>query len=92
MTDDRFLLKNFFDETTVGIIADAVAGAEATFDRTWFLTAVFDEQWDERELKQRMRHVTVCLHDALSADYPTAVGILIDVVRKRGLNLPVPHQ
>jgi 3-methyladenine DNA glycosylase AlkC len=37
---------------------------------------VLDEGWGQRALKERMRHVTMMLHDFLPADYRAALGIL----------------
>ena len=77
MSDERFLLKDLFSLETVGVIADAVAAADPTFDPAPFLAAVFDDEWDDRELKQRMRHSAECLRAALPDDYATALEILV---------------
>ncbi|NNC93388.1 MAG: DNA alkylation repair protein [Acidimicrobiia bacterium] len=77
MGDDRFLLKDFFNPESIGLIADAVATAHPPFDRAGFKAAVFDDEWDGRELKQRMRHAAECLQDALPDAYPESVEILV---------------
>ncbi len=77
MTDDRFLLKDFFNAETIGVVADAIAKAEPGFDRDAFLDQVFDADWKERELKQRMRHVAQCLRDTLAGEYRTALTTLL---------------
>lgn len=75
-------IKDQFNEQTVGALADAVqaACAEQTssvaFDREEFLARVFDADWPDRELKQRIRHITVVLHDLLPRDYRAALHIL----------------
>jgi 3-methyladenine DNA glycosylase AlkC len=76
MGDEPFLVKNFFDPTTVGVLADGAAAEYPPFDRAGFLAGVFDAQWQDREFKERLRHVTVTLAAHLPAPYPAAVAIL----------------
>jgi 3-methyladenine DNA glycosylase AlkC len=40
------------------------------------LAVVFDDQWEDRALKERMRHITLTMHDALPQAFPTALDIL----------------
>jgi 3-methyladenine DNA glycosylase AlkC len=60
-------------------LADAIAAVDPHFDRLAFLRLVQSGGWEERELKDRMHHVTRCLHQMLPADYPAALDILIKV-------------
>lgn len=69
-------LKNMYNETFVQNLATALANVESNFDVSAFTQSVFDDAWDNRELKQRMRHITCCLRTALSDDYGTAISIL----------------
>ena len=66
----------FFTSESVGQLADHIAAAYPDFVRQQFLGLVFDEAWESRELKDRMRHVAQCLHEALPQHYPTALEIL----------------
>lgn len=75
--DQPFLLKNLFDRTSVGAIGDAVGVALPGFDRSRFMDGVFDEGWDARELKQRMRHVTTVLHRLIPGDYRRQLDVLL---------------
>ena len=77
MTDDRFLLKDFFNRETIGTIGDAGADAYPEFDRAQFLDSVFDGDWHDRELKERMRHTAACLRTSLPEEYRSALGILV---------------
>lgn len=76
MGDGPFLLKDFFNPDTIGIVADAIAEAHPEFDRRRFLQAIFDESWQDRELKQRMRHAATVLRDFLPDDYEEALEIV----------------
>ena len=76
MSEERLLIKNLFDRTTVGALADGVVAEYPPFNRAGFMAGVFDAQWAEREFKERLRHVTGTLAAHLPAAYPDAVAIL----------------
>jgi 3-methyladenine DNA glycosylase AlkC len=69
-------LKDLFNEESVGALAAAVAKVYSAFDRKAFTTRVFDEAWEGRELKERMRHISTVLGGNLPSEYRTALGIL----------------
>ncbi len=69
-------IKDLLNEQTVGALAGAVQTTSGAFDRETFLSRVFDADWPGRELKQRIRHITVVLHDLLPGDYRAALDIL----------------
>jgi 3-methyladenine DNA glycosylase AlkC len=69
-------IKDLFNEQTVGDLANAVQSAHVAFNRGAFLTRVFDADWPARELKERIRHITIVLHDLLPGEYGAALGIL----------------
>lgn len=75
MAEDK-AFKNLFNQTSVGELADAVLAVYPPFDRAAFLTRVFDDGWAARELKQRMRHITLIVSDYLPADYRAALAVL----------------
>jgi 3-methyladenine DNA glycosylase AlkC len=69
-------LKELFNKESVGAVAGAVHSQCPAFDQEAFLAAVFGGGWPSLELKERMRHVTVALHDGLSGGYRAALGVL----------------
>jgi 3-methyladenine DNA glycosylase AlkC len=69
-------IKDLFNRQTVGALAGAVQTTYEAFDRETFLDRVFDDDWPARELKQRIRHITVVMHDLLPADYRATLDIL----------------
>ena len=74
-------IKDLLNEETVGAFAEAVHAAHGAFDdgvfnRGGFMIRVFDAEWSSRALKQRVRHITLALHDMLWADYQDALDIL----------------
>lgn len=52
------------------------------FNSEEFVAAVCDKDWPDRELKEKMRHTTLCLHQFLPKDYKKAVEILVAIVPK----------
>ncbi len=67
---DRFLLP-----ADVERFADGIAAAHPPFERDRYLDLVLDGAWEERELKQRLRHLAECLGEVLP-DYPEALDVL----------------
>lgn len=49
------------------------------FDADGFVRRVLDSAWADRELKQKMRHITVCLKEKLPDDYAAAIHILEEI-------------
>ncbi|MHC4995294.1 MAG: DNA alkylation repair protein [Planctomycetota bacterium] len=72
------LFKDCYNKTYLAELSDRLEDAWADFDRTAFGGAVFDDRWADRELKERMRHIAVCLRDALPGEYREAVRIICD--------------
>lgn len=81
-------LKNlFFTRATLAQLAEAIARTDARFDRARFLALVFDEDWEARELKARLRHAAICLGQTLPKSYAQALKILRQVApQSRGFD------
>ncbi|MBL7967627.1 MAG: DNA alkylation repair protein [Prolixibacteraceae bacterium] len=60
----------------IGALANAILLVYPEFDANRFTNQVLDPEWADRELKQKMRHITVCLKQNLPDDYETAIRIL----------------
>ena len=70
-------LKNmFFTPESIDKFAAAIQAHYKDFDTNYFKSLIFDENWQNLELKQRMRHTTECLRKTLPQDYETAINIL----------------
>ncbi len=70
------LKDTLFDQAFFDGLTSALSTAHPAFDTPDFLARVHDHEWPDRELKQRMRRVTECLHQTLPADYRAALAIL----------------
>ncbi len=71
-----------FPREKVQLFADLLVAAYPPFDAGKFIDSVCDEKWPERELKEKMRHTTICLHRFLPDDFSLAVDILKSIVPK----------
>ena len=63
--------QSFFDDLCARFIA-----VYPEFDSKKFLKDIFDDKWQGRELKGRMRHISLCLNGLLPAKYSDALEIL----------------
>jgi len=71
-----------FPREKVQLFADLLVAAYPPFEVDKFVDLVCDEKWPERELKEKMRHTTRCLHRFLPEDFSLAVDILKSIVPK----------
>lgn len=62
-------LKHMYSPELVARLAAACARVDGHFDSQAFTEAVFDALWPQRELKDRMRHITQMLGRFLTGDY-----------------------
>jgi 3-methyladenine DNA glycosylase AlkC len=74
------LKENLFSRPMVGAMAAALAEAYPSFHKDRFRATVLDEQWEQRPLMDRMRHVAALLRDFLPADYGAALAVLEQVI------------
>jgi len=69
-------LKNMYSKVYLNNFADVFVKVYPSFDKAKFLKLVFDKDWENKELKQRMRHISICLNAVLPSDYKKTVEIL----------------
>lgn len=70
-------LKNLYNDAFVSALADSIVTVHVEFDRETFRADVFNDEWDERELKARSHHIAACLRTHLPDDYEAAINILL---------------
>lgn len=61
----------------VRTIAESLKTVHPEFQVEPFLQSVFSENWEQMELKQRMRHITLCLKQWLPETYAEAVEVMM---------------
>jgi 3-methyladenine DNA glycosylase AlkC len=69
-------LKNLYNETFLSSLARHLKPGCSEFSAQGFRKAVFDDSWGQKELKQRMNHISVMLHEHLTGDYREKIEIL----------------
>lgn len=72
-------LKKLYSRAVVNGIASAVAEVDTSFNLHSFMDGVFDRTWNRRELKDRMHHISRCLYEGMSGDYPTKIKRLMKI-------------
>lgn len=71
-------LKNiFFTSESLQKFTEAIRLVFPEFDKEGFLTLIQTSEWEGMELKERMRHTTLCLGKTLPQNYRQALDILI---------------
>ena len=61
-----------------GLLVRTVPG----FDKDRFMKQIFSPGWEQKELKERMRHTSQTLHHFLPARFENAASILMETVRE----------
>lgn len=69
-------LKNNYTHAFIADLCQHIYIRYPDFDSKAFTLAVFNKHWKNKELKQRMRHIAVCLQIHLPPDYKKAINIL----------------
>ncbi|QDV50939.1 DNA alkylation repair protein [Gimesia fumaroli] len=78
------LLKDHFDRNYLSRLADEIQKHEPSFPKRKMLSFVFDAEWEQRELKQRMRHISYAMREFLPVDYETALKVLMQAAPQFG--------
>lgn len=73
---DAPLLKDLVDRDSVEAIAAAVASQVDELAAADIVAAVFDDAWEGRALKQRIRHIAVSIRSFLPDDYAAALAVM----------------
>lgn len=68
--------KNFFNEELINQMTLGIARSYPQFQGDLFFNDVFDDRWEERELKERMNHIALMLGRYLPDDYSRSLVIL----------------
>jgi len=69
----------FFTNSSIAQFGDIIKKYYAEFDTKEFIKLVFNDEWETKELKTKMRHTTIVLHELLPRDYEKALEILIKI-------------
>jgi len=78
------LFKDFYNQKYINILSKALEESYPTFKTEKFNLEIFDNEWTNRELKQRMRHIAVTLQNFLPQEYEKSIEILKQAFSKIG--------
>ncbi|HAA14981.1 MAG TPA: DNA alkylation repair protein [Cytophagales bacterium] len=82
------LFKNLYNDQFFGFFTQAMGEVYPNFQVAIFMEAIYDEAWEQRELKQRMRHITECLKKQLPEAFEESAQLILDCIaqlKKNGL-------
>lgn len=73
------LLKNVYDAGYIESVATQFCIAYPPFDKPYFIETIFDQHWDQKELKARLTFIAQALHQCLPEDFQESTAILKQV-------------
>ncbi|PKH49386.1 DNA alkylation repair protein [Tenacibaculum sp. Bg11-29] len=74
------LFKNIYNETFFSRFTTSITAVIPDFDSKYFLKEVYNNEWESKELKQRMRHITHVLKNNLTNDFKDNVEIILKLI------------
>jgi 3-methyladenine DNA glycosylase AlkC len=74
------LLKDLYAEKFYKDLTDSLVQVIPGFDAAGFIEKIYIPAFEHMELKQRMRHTTLVLHESLNMDYSEAVEVLLSLI------------
>ena len=75
-------LKNLYNRELIDSLCCAITAEYPDFDTPKFTALIFDSSWDDRELKDRMKHISETLNLCLPMPYVQSLEILKPVAEK----------
>jgi 3-methyladenine DNA glycosylase AlkC len=76
-------LKNLFNKSSLQLLSDDLRAVYPEFDSAKLNKLVFDKQWENLELKERMHHIALCLQKVLPVDYKKALNVILKAAETR---------
>ncbi|KAA3615613.1 MAG: DNA alkylation repair protein [Calditrichaeota bacterium] len=71
------LLKNIYNQKFFENFTNAFSEVVPGFTKEVFLDQIYDKDWGDKELKQRMRHIATALKTHLKGDYAEKINSII---------------
>ena len=69
----------FFTKDSLNHLAKVIVEYYPDFDKEKFFKIVYNKDWKSKELKEKMRHISVALNATLPENYKDAINILIKI-------------
>lgn len=75
-------LKNYYSKIFVSGFASICKKHIPNFSENDFIESIFTSHWEKYELKERMSHLTKCLHKTMNHEYSENIEFLINISRE----------
>jgi len=75
-------LKNIYSPIFFEGYAHTMMQVLPGMDRGLFVRQIFDDQWESKELKQRMRHIAVVLKNFLPGNYKKNISAIVRIIQQ----------
>lgn len=75
------LFKNIYNQKFFDDFTKNIQEVIPSFNTPSFISGIFDKDWERRELKQRMRHISMVLNKHLSEDYIQNVNSILEIIQ-----------
>src|SRR5215217_4396070 len=76
------LLKDLYAPAFYDRFADLLIKVIPSFDKSLFLKKILTKEFKSMELKERMRHTTIVLHEFFPANYAATVKLIEKIIRE----------
>lgn len=76
-------LKNLYNEAFFELLIQDFQKHHPSFPAASFKASIFDQDWPDRELKDRMRHISLSLHHLLELSFSDAMALFKKVIAER---------
>ena len=74
------LFKNIYNQKFFDTFIDVILQIKPDFNKKSFKNSIYDNEWENRELKQRMRHISVVLKNHLFEDYDKNIAFILKLI------------
>ncbi len=76
------LFKNIYNHQFFEEFTQALSQVWSNFNKNLFLKQIYNEEWENKELKQRMRHIASTLKFQMSDSYDDNVTLLLKTIKE----------
>jgi len=76
------LLKNLYNQEYIKLLSTELKSSYCNFNENDFILAVLDDRWNERALKERMRHIAICINSHMPNNYIQTIDMLKNTFSK----------
>lgn len=76
------LFKNIYNQNFFDSFINTILQVKTNFDKKSFLECIYDNEWKNRELKQRMRHISTVLKNHLSENFDKNIDTILILIQQ----------